>query len=84
MYIIPQMTGIQYQKRLDVFNPTAITSNFYFQVRSELINGKSIRLVGFTQIVVKKLLACVMELENISDFVKIQNVCVKQWIFKVG
>lgn len=71
MYIIPQMTGIQYWKRLDLFNPKAITSNFYFQIRSELINGKLIRLVRFTQVAVKQLLICGTELEKVSDFVKI-------------
>lgn len=76
------MTGIQYQKRLDLLNPKAITGNFYFQVRSDLINTKLIKLVGFTQITVKKLLIYVMELEKVSDFVKTK--CVEQCYLKWG
>lgn len=45
---------------VDLFNPIVNASNFYFQVRSDLINGKSVRLVGFTQIVEKKLPICVI------------------------
>lgn len=71
------MTGIQYRKRLDLFNPKVITGNFHFQVRSELINIKLIRLAGFIQVIVKKLLISVTELEKVSDFCK-NTECLEQ------
>ena len=70
-YVIPQMTGIQYENRLNLFNSKVIINKFYFQVRSEVTNRKLLRLVGFTEIDVKKSLICVMELEKVNHFVKI-------------